>query len=287
MDIRNVKRGHLDGSSNRSPFSLAIITINHHHGDLIKKTIQSLINLPDVCSFQLFAVNNLPEADFAKWIKDVCPTAVLIENSTPKGFSENINAVIKANPQFPFYLLLNPDVICLPGLLDHLLEIMLRDAIIGIAGPRLMNMDGTVQPSARRFPNLFALVVRALHLDYFFRKSSSLQEYLMVDTTINRVTAVDWLAGSVMMLRKTALDQVGLMDERFVMYFEDVDLCYRMWEGGWKVCLVPEARAYHAAISESRNNLISRAGLRHIASAIKFFLKYKGHTNARKKMNRS
>jgi hypothetical protein len=254
---------------------LAIILINHNHGDLIKRTINSLGQLPDECPFHLFVVNNLPDPGLTEWLREGFPSVTRIENSVSRGFSANVNGVIRDHAWFPLYLLLNPDVVCLPGVLDRLISTMTQDDTIGIAGPRLLNMDGTVQPSARRFPNLPALVVRALHLDGLFRRSRFLRDYLQSETHITEVTPVEWIVGAVMMLRKAALDQVGLMDERFVMYFEDVDLCYRMWEAGWQVCLVPEAKAYHQALAESRKRYFSRARFRHIASALKYFLKHR------------
>ena len=107
----------------------------------------------------------------------------------------------------------------------------------------------------------------------------------MTRDILDDLTEVDWLTGAVMLLRKSALDQVGLMDERFFLNFEDEDLCCRMWQRGWKVCYIPTVRAYHAHLAEGRNKVFSRANFHHLQSAIKMLLKYRGKISACKKLS--
>jgi len=90
------------------------------------------------------------------------------------------------------------------------------------------------------------------------------------------ISEVDWVTGAVMLLRKAALDEVGLLDEKFFMYFEDEDLCCRMWQKGWKVCYINDAKAYHAHMAEGRKRILSKANIRHISSAFKMLFKYGG-----------
>lgn len=255
---------------------LAVITINHHHGEMIKKTIESLLAVGFNQPYQLFVINNLADEATQRWVKETVPGAVMIENKIPKGFASNINHIITQHPDFNYYLLLNPDVICLPGMIDGLLNLMETDPMVGVAGPQLMDMDGTVQPSRRRFATFPVLMMRALHMDSVFKRLKAVDRYLMAGENFNAVTEVDWVTGAVMLLRKAALDKVGLFDERFYMYFEDEDLCCRMWRNGWKVCYIEEAKAYHAHIAEGRKNVLSKANFRHITSAFRMLFKYGG-----------
>lgn len=257
---------------------LATITINHHHGEMIKKTIESLntVARTEVDQFQMFLINNIPDESTKAWLANSFSELHLIENKEPKGFAANINGIITANPDFDYFLLVNPDVICLPGMIDNLLHVMKNEPRAGVAGPLLMDFDGSIQPSRRRFATFWVLIIRALHIDAIVRKLPSVERYLMQNEAFMGINEVDWITGAVMILRKKALDQVGLMDERFFMYFEDEDLCCRMWRKGWKIFYVTDAKAYHAHIAEGRKKLFSKANFHHISSALKMFFKYRG-----------
>ncbi len=255
---------------------LAVITINHHHGEMIKKTIESLMALGDDQPFQLFVINNLSDKETKKWLAQSVPGVRVFENEIPQGFASNINKVITDNPDFDYYLLLNPDVICLPGMLGNLIAAMKANPQLGVAGPQLLDMDGTTQPSRRRFATFPVLMMRALHIDSLFKKLPAVDWYLMTNDAFDPISEVDWVTGAVLLLRKAALDEVGLLDERFFMYFEDEDLCCRMWQKGWKVCYIKDAKAYHAHIAEGRKKIMSKANIHHISSAFKMLVKYGG-----------
>jgi len=259
---------------------LAVITINHNHGEMLKKAIESLHEQETPEPFSIFVVNNTPDKATKAWLNSAYPGVQVLENPQPQGFAQNINQVITHNPQYDFYLLLNPDVICQPGMIAGLLTAMAEDPHLGVAGPELLNFDGTVQPSRRRFASFWVLMYRALHIDAVFKNLPAVEHYLMTGDTFEDVTTVDWVTGAVMLLRKQALDQVGLMDERFFLYFEDEDLCCRMWQQGWKVCYVRSAQAYHAHLAEGRKKILSKANFHHLLSAFKMLIKYRGKISA-------
>lgn len=255
---------------------LATITINHNHGEMIQKTIESLFSSAQGIDFEGFVINNMVDEATTAWLTESFSSVAVIQNQVPRGFADNINRFIQSHPNFDHYLLLNPDVVCLPGMIETLLSAMEANPEIGIAGPQLLNPDGSVQPNRRRFATLFVLVLRILHLDAIFKSIPATDHYLMQDTQFSGPTEVDWITGAVLLLRKKALDQVGLFDERFFLYFEDEDLCARMWRKGWEVVYIPQAKAYHVHIAAGRNKPFSKASFAHIASAIKMFIKYRG-----------
>lgn len=256
---------------------LAVIIINHHHGGMIKKTIESFFSLSYDDPVEVFVVNNVSDETTKSWLKNSFPDINIVENAEPKGFSENINHVIDQHPDFDDYLLLNPDVICLPGMVKTLMTVMENDPQVGVAGPALLNFDGSIQPSRRRFASFLVLVIRALHIDSIFKDLDIVNRYLMKDSQFGDLTEVNWITGAVMLLRKKALDQVGLFDPRFFLYFEDEDLCCRMWQKGWKVVYATTAKAYHAHIAAGRKNIFSKANFHHILSAVKMLIKYHGN----------
>lgn len=255
---------------------LAVITINHNHEESIKKMIDSLFASTKEVTIKVFLINNVPDLKTKNWLAKEFPDIKVVENLKPKGFAENINQVIRQYPTYDYYLLLNPDVICLPGMIEKLIAVMENDKRIGAAGPKLLNFDGSVQPSRRRFASFRVLIYRALHLDELLKNLPAVNHYLMINDEFNAISEVNWITGAIMLLRKKALDDVGLMDERFFLYFEDEDLCCRMWQQGWKVCYIPTAEAFHAHMAEGRKKIFSSANFHHIYSAIKMFIKYQG-----------
>lgn len=271
---------HRDELVNMS--KLAIITINHNHREMLKKMIESLYAPATDVSLELpypgsvFVINNAPDPAVKVWLEGAYPAVKVIENTQIQGFAHNINRVIQENPDYDFYLLINPDVICLPGMIEGLMAVMEGDQQIGIAGPELLNFDGTIQPSRRRFASFRVLFFRALHLDRIFKHLPAVDHYLMTNDAFDQVSEVDWITGAVMLLRRKALEQVGLMDERFFLYFEDEDLCCRMWKKGWKVSYVQSAKAYHAHLAEGRKKILSKANYHHLLSAFKMLIKYRG-----------
>jgi GT2 family glycosyltransferase len=255
---------------------IAVITINHDHGDMIKEALASLHTSAAQINFTSFVINNTPDQATKVWLAQSFPEAKLLENQRPWGFASNINQVISQYPAFDYYLSLNPDVVCLPGMMEGLLAVMQQDSQVGVAGPELLNFDNTVQPSRRRFASFWVLILRALHVDALVKNLPAVDHYLMTNDTFDEVSEVDWVTGAVMLIRKQALDEVGLMDERFFMYFEDEDLCCRMWRAGWKVCYVRSAQAYHAHIAAGRKRILSKANFQHLLSAFKMLIKYRG-----------
>jgi hypothetical protein len=173
-----------------------------------------------------------------------------------------------------YFLLLNPDVICLPGLLDRLVAFMDRNPDVGIAAPQLFDADGAAQPNCRRFPTPGVLAFRALHLDLIWRNHPAMRRYLMTLRGGSQEAGVDWVTGALAIVRRAAVDQVGMMDERYFLYWEDMDWCYRMRQAGWKVSRAPDAAAIHDHRREGVRRPFSRAGWEQVLGAIRFFFKF-------------
>lgn len=255
---------------------LVIITVNHNHGMQIRRAIQSLYSLPDHATFQLIVVDNTPGDGFSSWISAEYPGVTLIQNKQPRGFAANNNQALRLAPATRNILLMNPDIECKPGVLDTLVEFMNANSDTGIAGPKLFNSDGTVQPSARGFSTPMLILIRGLRLDRMFKRISSVRKYLMTDFDHAQVSDVDWVTGAFMIVRYEAIQQIGPMDEGYFLYAEDQDWCCRMWRGGWRVCYVPQAQATHIHNREGIEKPWSKATRYQITTAIRMFLKFGG-----------
>jgi hypothetical protein len=159
-----------------------------------------------------------------------------------------------------------------------------NDPSVGIVGPQLLNLDGSIQDSCLRFFGPLTIIARRS----FFGKTrwgkKLIARFLMKDFDHKETRKVDWVLGSAMMAKADAVKKVGPMDSRFFMYFEDVDWCRRFWQNGYKVVYLPEAKIYHYHFRVSKKSggildlLVNKYTWIHIKSAIKYFWKYGGRT---------
>ena len=253
---------------------LAIVMVNHNHRALAQRAVRSLYALPDQTTFRLIVVDNASSDGLVDWLRAQFPQVCLVCNTRPRGFAYNNNLGLRRAGDVRLAVLMNPDIECLPGLLDELVAFIDSQPDVGIAGPKLLNPDMSVQPSCRRFSTPLGILVRGLHLDGLFRNASFVSHYLMDDFDRNSIADVDWVTGALMIIRPEAIAQVGLMDERYFMYSEDQDWCCRMWHGGWRICYVPQAQAVHFHMREGMRRPWSRAARHQLWSAIRMFAKF-------------
>ncbi len=251
---------------------LSIVVVNHNHRPVIEKCLESLYSLPDRVSFEVALIDNASTDGAADWAARHYPRMTIRRNRVCRGFAANANAGIRSLARGRYTLLLNPDVICIPGLLERLVAFMKEHPTAGVAAPQLYYRDGTLQPNGRRFPTPAALALRALRLDAVW-KSPRLRRYLM-DGERPDSAEVDWVTGAALLARRAAMESVGLLDERYFLYWEDMDWCYRMRRAGWSVHRVPEARAIHLERREGVRRPLSRAGRAQLAGAVRFFRKF-------------
>lgn len=162
------------------------------------------------------------------------------------GFARGNNAAIRpalASDTPPDYvLLLNPDTVVRPGAITSLVRFMQSHPHVGLAGSRLEDPDGTPQRSAFRFPTIAGELDRSLR---FGPVSRLLDRYIVAPPVPSAPTATDWVAGASLLIRREVFDAIGLLDERYFMYYEEVDFCWRAARAGWPCWYVPESRVVH------------------------------------------
>ncbi len=253
---------------------LSIVVIHHHHVGIIERCLESLAALPDRASFELLIVDNTPCDDLALWVSEHLPAARLIANPAPLGYAANVNLGMRTAVSGRYVLMLNPDILCAPGLLDTLTSFMDHQPDAGVAAPRLLNPDGTLQPSCRAFPTPLTLALRFTRLDRFFSRARAIRRYLMTDWDHAAPADVDWVTGAAMIFRREALTAVGGLDESYFLYWEDLDLCLRLWRAGWRVCYVPQACATHEHLRKGVKSPFSRFARWQIAGAVRIFTRF-------------
>ncbi len=162
------------------------------------------------------------------------------------GFAAGNNVALApalASPTSPeLYLLLNPDTIVRPGAVAALEAFLDAHPRAGMAGSRLEDPDGTPQPSAFRFPGILSELERAIRLGWCSRL---LARYRVTSPLRSDMHATDWLAGASVLVRRQVFEQVGLLDDKYFLYYEELDFCLRMVRAGWECWYVPSSRVVH------------------------------------------
>jgi GT2 family glycosyltransferase len=210
-----------------------------------------------------------------EYIRKTYSDITIVRNRENIGFSRAINAILSSTDA-PYIVLLNPDTIVLT---DHFLEsiaaFMDVHPDVGILGPGVLDPDGCTQGSARSFPRFHSLLFgrRSLLTKIFPQSRLASANILSKNANNTEPLEVDWVSGACMVIRRRSVQQVGMMDDRFFMYWEDVDWCKRMWDRGWKVMYWPAVKIMHhvGGSSESR---VFRSVLAFHKSALLYFNKH-------------
>lgn len=226
-----------------SPVELSVIVVSYNTRELLARCLQSLAPASPQVAPEIIVVDNASRDGSAEMLVRESPRVTFIANTTNLGFARAVNQGIRAS-RGAFLALVNSDAEASAGSLDALVAFLKNRPAVGAVGPQILLPDGRRSNSCFRFPNLIRPylnfeVLRGVCGDYF-----SLA-YPAASPVLVNGGAVDWLSGACLMLRRKALDQVGLLDERFFMYFEDTDLCRRLRRGGWVVWYLPAVRVVH------------------------------------------
>lgn len=205
------------------------------------------------------------------------PHVRILETPANIGYG-NGNAVAMKQVTTPYVLIINPDNELQQDALEKMYTLMEKDPTIGIAAPKLIHEDGSVRDSARSFPRLSDTIIKRTFLSTIF--SDRMDYYLQRRFDTNTARDVDWVVGACMLIRNDLLQTIGGFDPRFFLFFEDMDLCRRCWNAGFRVRYVPEAVAGDRKRRLSEGGvlsvLIKKTGRIHAISAIKYFWKWRG-----------
>jgi len=178
-------------------------------------------------------------------VKRADPDVTYVQTGNNLGYGAGANrGAAAADPATPYLLICNPDTIVEPGAIKAMVAALEADPRRGIVGPRIEDPGGDVYPSPRAFPRTGDAIGHAF-LGLFAPGNRFTRRYRMLDWDRSTTADVDWVSGSFLVVRREAWRDVGGFDESYFMYAEDVDLCWRAHEAGWKVCFEPSATIVH------------------------------------------
>ena len=250
-----------------------IVIVNYNSTDHLLGCLGSIHNSLKELPAKIIVQDNASK-DNVERVTSAFPKVDLTKNRYNIGFSKAVNRGLQQGSA-PYIVLLNPDTTVQDGLFRSAISYMEENPEVGILGPRILNTDGSVQGSARGFPTpLTALFGRNSLLTRIFPNNRLTQENILTTRSDGKTPMeVDWVSGACMLVRREAVEDVGLMDERFFMYWEDADWCRRMLQGGWKVSYFPQASILHY-VGVSSEQLLFRSIFEFHKSIYWLFHKY-------------
>jgi GT2 family glycosyltransferase len=252
---------------------LTVIVVNYNASNLLRDCLASLRTSAPGITQQVIVVDNASADDSCAMVRREFPEVQLIANEQNAGFTRANNQGI-AVARGRYIMLLNNDTRVLGDAFTRAVRHLDDHPEIGAAGLKLLNDDGSLQLSCRRFPSFSqALFNRYSLLTRLFPNNRFSRAYLMSDIQRDAIQDVDWVSGACLLVRREVLDEIGALDERFFMYCEDVDFCYRVWLAGWRVTYLPFAEVVHL-IGQSSRRARYRTVIERHKSMFRFYAKH-------------
>lgn len=253
---------------------LSIVIVNWNTRDLLRACLASLSDAARRIACEIIVVDNASTDGSAEMVRTAFPHVRLMALPENVGFARANNLGF-AHAQGRYFLLLNPDTWLPPGALDEMTALMDRMPDVGILGPRLLNADGSLQPSCSRFPTLLNIALDCWGVSRIAPRNRVLARFKMTWWAHDTARDVDQPSGACLLVRREAWDDAGPLDERFFMYFEEVDFCWRVRQAGWRIRFTPMPQITHYGGQSSLQNLDARIAQRY-ASLVSFFRKQYG-----------
>lgn len=251
---------------------ISIIIVSWNVRDYLKKCLNSIYKNQGNLSLEIIVVDNNSKDQTSKMVIKEFPQVQLITNKKNLGFAKANNQAIKqANGDF--ILLLNPDTEILPNTLVESVKFMKNHSSAGVMGCQLLNSDKSIQPSVRHFPTIWPIFLMLIKLPKIFPNLKSINHYLNTDFNYDETQTVDQVMGAFMMIKKEIFKKIGLLDERFFVWFEEVDFCRRVWQQKYKVYYFPEAKTIHYGGSSFNQQKTIKKQWRFFRSAFYYFKK--------------
>jgi GT2 family glycosyltransferase len=202
------------------------------------------------------------------------PTGIrLVENARPLGFSANVNKGIAATTG-EYVVISNPDAVPEENCIRELVAFADAHRRCGVAGPKMLNPDGTLQASRRSFPTIGGTIVRRTPLRLLFPPLRWQRRHYLLDAAVDEPLQVDTMLGAFLLMRRAMLEQIGGWDAGYKLYVEDIDLSYRAMKAGWERWWVPSAVVRHEYQAVIDKHFFTRRNLWHLQAMARFLRKH-------------
>ncbi|HXY71588.1 MAG TPA: glycosyltransferase family 2 protein [Actinomycetota bacterium] len=250
---------------------IAVVIVNYNSGRDVATAVRSAYEAAGDARVQVVVADNHSEDGSAERVAEEFPQALVLRGERNLGFATAANHGMRQTSA-PWVFLLNPDARVSAGTLGGLLKVAAARPGVGAVGVLTRNEDGSIYPSARKTPSYTEALMHAFGSP-FAPNNRWTKAYRMAGWDRRTERSVDWVSGSSMLLCRAALDDVGLFDEHFFLYVEDLDLCTRLRDAGWDVRFSPELEVTHVGGTVTRGR--RRTTLEHSRSMYRYFVKHR------------
>lgn len=256
---------------------ISVILVSYNTIEMTKQALNDLFASEGNFKMEVFMIDNASKDHSAEVLRREYPNITIIENSQNVGFGRANNQALPSI-RGKYVLLLNTDAFVQPDSLIKTMQYMEAHPKCGMLGVKLLGRDGTLQPSCRYFPTSWNIFLERTNLKKFFKQTKLIDD---MNWDHASVRSCDWVPGCYALIRKEVIDQVGLFDPRYFLYYEEVDHCFAAKRAGWEVVYFPETTVIHiggesakqeAAISSKSRQIESLQ----IESELLFFRKNHG-----------
>jgi len=264
--------------------TLSVVITHYKTPELLALCIESIENTAENISHEIIVVDSETSKKNEKFILEKYPQVKFIGFEKNVGYAKLVNAGIR-KAAGKFVLILNADIIVLKDAIKEMFGYIDRNPQTGIIGPQLLDFTNNIQTSCFSDPDWGAILARRSFLGKLNWGKEKLKKFAIGEWDRKSVREVDWVQGSAMFVKRELVDKIGLMDERFFMYFEDADWCRRFRQAGYKVIYLPSARMSHYYHRASKklgfvlDILFNKYTRIHILSSLKYFSKWKKNEN--------
>lgn len=261
------------------PVELSVCILTRNQRDILKACLHSCQEDLEQGGVQgeVIVIDNASADGTVAMVQTAFPQVILLRNSENMGFSKSNNQAIQIS-KGNCVLILNDDTVIRPGCFRTLLDFMNSHPRVGASGPKLLNRDGSVQVGYhRRLPTFVESATRLFWMHHFWpnnpiEKRASLKSHILNGTA---PMPIEQIAGCSLLLRQSALDQIGFLDEGYFFWYEDVDLCERLLKAGWEIYYLPAAQVVHyGGAAASKSPLGLRFGWQ-IRGILRFYRKHR------------
>ena len=259
--------------SKKLHYDVSIVVISWNMKEYLGNLLRSVQRFTRGITYEIILIDNDSTDGTGETVSREFRDVAYVRNSRNRGVAEARNQGIRM-ASGKYIVILDADTILTENSFKKLKDFMDSTEEAGICGCQLVSVDGQTQPSARKFPTPLSMLMRRLDFFEFARNSASLRNHEMSSWDRKDIRTVDYVIGACQMIRRSALESVGLLDQKIFYGPEDVDYCLRMQRAGWKVLYFPKTKIVHFEQRATKRKLFSPLSLQHFSGVLYLFRKY-------------
>ena len=257
----------------QSVVNLSIVIVSWNVKDLLGECLKSIYENKGDLKIEIIVVDNASSDQTVEMVKEKFKNVKLIANANNLGFSRANNQGIEISTG-EYILALNPDTKVLPDTLKKMVDFMDKNYKIGISGCKHLNPNLTLQPSVRRFPTVLPILLILTKIAKIIPGIRILRDYFAKDFDYKITQPAQQVAGSFFMIRAQTIEEIGVFDESFFIWFEEVDYCKRAKEAGWQIWFNSDAEIIHYGGQSFEQKITLEKQLLFFKSAMYYFKKH-------------